>query len=275
MSMGALDGTLQTPFGPLKKKTGLLIGGGAVVIIGIGYYRSKKADAAAATAAAGANTGIDPATGFAYGSAEDAAALANQGAYITPTGGGGGGSGGVNVPTQGFVSNAQWSQAAIQYMQAQGLVEDPTQLSAALGVYLTGKPATTAQQSLINQAIAFQGLPPVSGPAGYPPSINTGGVVPPDGGGGDTTDTRKGPPYPFDGTPTNPSFRVTANSNVDGWVTALQNHGVHVLWTQIAALNAGIAGNIRNPKGSNGPHGMNTFVNGASYKLPSQSAWFK
>ena len=58
-------------------------GAGIAVIGGALYLRHQQAqNAAATTADAGANTGIDPSTGYAYGSAEDAAALANQDSYI-------------------------------------------------------------------------------------------------------------------------------------------------------------------------------------------------
>lgn len=272
--MGALDGTLQTPFGAVSKKTALIVGGGAVLIIGVGYYRSKQAQKTAATASAGASVGTDPATGFLYGSPEDAAALANQATYVTPTGAGGG-NGGAATTTTGYVSNGQWAQAAVQYMTAQGLVTDPSQLSSALGKYITGSPVNAAEQSLIQQAIAFQGLPPVAGPAGYPPSLNTSTTTtpPPTGGGG--TDSRKGPPYPFDGSPTAPTATVLPGWVVDTWVGDLQRHGVHVIYQQIADLNGGIANNIHNPHGPSGPHSANTFVHGATYHLPSQSAWYK
>jgi hypothetical protein len=79
---------------------------------------------------------------------------------------------------------------------------------------------------------------------------------------------------PFSGDPAKPYFTITPNSNVDGWITALQRHGVHVTWSQIASLNPGIANNIYNPQGKNGPHGSNTFRNATNYWLPSQAAWY-
>jgi hypothetical protein len=187
--MAFLEGSVKTPFGEVSKKTAVLVGGGAGLLLVILYYRSRKnAAAAAATAAAGANTGIDPATGYTYGSPEDAAALAAQGAYVTPGGSGGGGGGSATTIT-GFVSNGQWAQAAEQFMQAEGLIADPAALASALGKYITGQPASDIDMNLINQAIAFQGLPPVAGPSGYPPSINRAPVppptdTPPSGGGG-------------------------------------------------------------------------------------------
>lgn len=170
--MGALDGNVKTPFGEVSKKTAAMVGGGAALLLLIVWYRTKKAKA---VAAAGANTGINPATGYPYGSPEDAAALANQASFVTPTGGGGGG----GATTGGFVSNAQWTQDAINKMVSAGAVADPQLLSIALGRYITGQPAGDAVNlSLIQQAIAFEGYPPVAGTNGYPPSINTSNPVP-------------------------------------------------------------------------------------------------
>jgi hypothetical protein len=63
-------------------------------------------------------------------------------------------------------------QAVIEYMTSNDLVADPSQLSAALGKYITGAYVTNDEQSLIQQAIAVQGHAPVAGPNGYPPSLN-------------------------------------------------------------------------------------------------------
>jgi hypothetical protein len=231
--MAGLEGTVNTPFGPVKKKTGLIIVGGAVLILGIAYYRSKKAGDAAAIASAGASVGVDPATGFLYGSPEDAAALANQGSYVTPGGGGGGASvgGSGTVPTTGFATNGAWSQAAIQYMQAQGLIEDATMLSAALGRYLAGSPLSPTDKSLVEQAIAFQGLPPVPGTGGYPPSINTAPVPPPEV------------------TPTTKKVNVLANWSLEQWVADLQAGkegpiAAQTSWGDIVRLNGGPNGDL-------------------------------
>lgn len=179
--MAGLEGTVHTPFGTVQKKTALVIGGFGLVLVGIVYWREKQVGGLSSSATDSSATGdIDPATGYVYGTPEDLAALAAQG---TDLGGGvssvGGGSSiippGASVGT-GYSSNGQWVQAVVQYMTDNGLVEDPTQLSAALGKYITGAsidPNDTNSISLIQQAIAVEGYPPVAGPNGYPPSINT------------------------------------------------------------------------------------------------------
>src|SRR6266542_409283 len=162
--MMSLEGSVGTPFGEIKKKTGLIILAGVAVVLSVGYYRARKEQGTTV-----ADEAPNPATGYPYGSAEDAAALAEQGSSITPVPAGGGPSG--TYPSGMYSNNAQWVQAVIEYMMTAGLVQDGSQLSAALGSYITGSPVTNDEKGLIEQAIAVQGFPPVSGPAGYPPSI--------------------------------------------------------------------------------------------------------
>ena len=186
--------TMQIAGKPVKKQT-VAIAAGAVVILGIGVYRYRKQAAADAATAAdnaaaqapgtGTDSAIDPATGFPYGSIEDASALTSQSGYITPFGAGGQGTtyltggpypGGGQTPG-GFTSNAQWSQAAEDYLvnTASG---DANTVGNALGKYITGQVVTAAQSDIVNQAIAFEGYPPVAGANGYPPSIRTAAPVP-------------------------------------------------------------------------------------------------
>lgn len=168
----ALEGDIKLPgVGPVSKKMALYVGGGLGALVILMVVRKRKA--AAAANAGVPSSDIDPATGFAYGSAEDQAALASQGGSIAavPGGTGGGSSGPVSVPGTGFRTNAEWSQAVISYMASSGAVNDPQLISQALGLYLNGRPAGDFRQ-LIEQAIAVEGLPPVAGPAGFPPAIN-------------------------------------------------------------------------------------------------------
>lgn len=164
--------SIKTPFGMVPKKQALIFGGIAGVVLLIGYYRYRQQKL---TSAAGSNE-INPATGYPFGSAEDAAALSTQNGYQYPaTGGGGGGggsSGGTSIPGTGYVNNAQWSQAAIEYLTNSNSIVDSGALSAALGKYINGSPVTNTEKTLIEQAIAVVGQPPVAGPSGYPPHIN-------------------------------------------------------------------------------------------------------
>lgn len=184
--MAGLEGTVKTPLGPVQKKTALYIVFGVAVLGGIVYYRHKQTGGTVDSTAT-TDAEIDPATGYPYGSPEDAAALAAQGNYVSPPAGGTGG-GGSSIPTGGigYVSNGAWVQGVIEYMTSNGLVEDPTALSAALGKYITAGYVVPGsnEDSLITQAIAVQGYPPISGPSGMPPAINRN---PPTTGGGTTT----------------------------------------------------------------------------------------
>lgn len=182
-------------FGKQVSKGTIAIGIGSAGLLGIAVYRYRKQQAAdAATAAAnaaaqapgtGAGTSdqVDPATGFPYGSAQDAAALTAQAGYNSPIGGLGYSDPqymnyGYGLPNNypsapgGYTSNAAWSQAVEQYMVGiQG--GDANAIGNALGKYITGQPLDSAGQALVHQAIAFEGYPPVAGPNGFPPSINT------------------------------------------------------------------------------------------------------
>lgn len=230
-----LSGTVKTPLGDVSKKN-LAIGGVIAGILGVMWYRSYKADQAAnASAAAGASE-INPATGYPYGSAEDAAALQHQAAYQLSAGGGGGGSTYTPPATGAIVTNAQWSQQVLEYWDAHDLGE-PTVIAAALGVYLAGGIPTADQINLIHQATAIAGLPPVEGNGGYPPHINT---------------TPAGNPNPPVGDPNAGAhdeahgwFTVHPGWHVSQWVTDVRAHPVgnpSATYESIDALNAGAPG---------------------------------
>lgn len=221
-----LEGNIKTPFGDVSKKTGLIIAGAAVLVFGYTYYRAKKAKDAAATAAAGANTEIDPATGYAYGSPEDAAALSAQAQYNTPTGGsGGGGSSTGAYPSGSFTTNAGWTQAVLSYFGAEGFA-DLSAMSSALGKYLAGQPVSDTDKSLIEQAIAVQGYPPISGPNGYPPSVNTAPAPPSGSGsnGGGTTPPPTGAGG-YDTSKWQAKGSVLPGYKVDQWINDLIAQG--------------------------------------------------
>jgi hypothetical protein len=178
--------TVNLPgIGKTNKNTAYLLGGGVVLLGGIAWYRSRNAaGSSSSTTAAADTTQIDPATGFPYGSAEDAAALAQQASYVGVGGGGGGGgspiynSGGTTASA--YTTNGQWSQAAEDYL-VNTVGGHADVIGNALGKYILGQPLTSDQVSVVEQAIAFTGYPPVNGPSGYPPSYRTAAtpVTPP------------------------------------------------------------------------------------------------
>lgn len=191
--------TIKLPvFGPVKKP--IVIGVGVVSAVGIVYYaRTKKqaTDAAAASVANAGSSEIDPATGYPFGSAEDAAAMDTQANYQTPlntgygyggyAGGSGGGVFGTGQPGS-FTSNAEWAQYVEAY-EENNLGADAVIVGNAIGKYLTGQPLTSDQVGVVQSAIAIGGYPPVNGPSGNPPSFVTAGTS-----GGTTTPPPPPPP---------------------------------------------------------------------------------
>ena len=197
----ALEGTVKLPgIGPVKKKTAAFGGVGAVAfVLAVYWYRQRKAAAAAAAApssagAAGSVTdpagntcsAVNPATGYCPGTAEDQAALAGtasagapfdtsslDGAGLSGYYYGSGGAVQANPPgPQNFADNAEWAQYVEAYLTS-SLGGDPAAVGNAIGKYLTGQPVTSDQVTVINEAIAYGGSPPQSGPSGDPPGINT------------------------------------------------------------------------------------------------------
>jgi len=246
-----LEGTIKTPLGVFEKKTVAIVGGIVVGLAVVVWYRNKNAKPDPSLAG---TSEINPATGYPYGSAEDAAALTAQNQYQFPSGSGGGGGGG-GGGTQ-FTDNAQWTQYVITYMNDNDLVDDVSPLAAALGKYIAGQPVDAVQTSLIQQAIAIAGKPPLAGPSGYPPSINTEAVVqppPPTNGGGNTAPV---------------IWLVKKGWHVEQWLADVRAHkdgNPGLYWEQLLALNPGvdISANINWTKDL----GSRTFKNQANYRI--------
>ena len=198
----ATDGGVRLPgVGHVSKKWLMIVG---VASVGsVTYFvikRRKNAAAAAATPAAADSTGaIDPLTGDIAGSAQDTADLAamqddggasaaddgigDYGGYLAAT------PAAATIPgAGGFVTNAEWAQQAETDLGGIGI--DETALAAALGHYLTGSQLATGEQSLVDQAIAEEGYPPVSASSGYPPGMRTSPTS--TSGTGTTTGTTTG-----------------------------------------------------------------------------------
>jgi len=198
-------------------KRGYVIAGGAVVAAAIGYGWWKNRHQAPANTAAAATpstpgtpaggsyppdgtTGdpsdpysTDPSTGQTYGSEGQFA-----GGYGLPGGVGGYGYGGgydgygtsaYPPGTTGgvaqYTTNGQWAQATEDYL-VNTVGASATVVAAALGKYITGQALTSDQVSVVEQAIAFSGSPPVNGVDGYPPNMRQAPAPapPPSSGGG-------------------------------------------------------------------------------------------
>lgn len=196
------------PDTPSPKKSGMIGGvkkeyvyaGGAVIaVVLVVAYRSKKAANSTGqmvTDPAGNVCTQLGASGYCVGSAQDLA-YGGTGALASAGGGGLAGSNSASYvggqiigydqygnpiysssSTQtgvpgGFTNNAQWTQAAIVSLMNAEPNADSGTLTAALGVYINGVTPTDAQVSIIQQAIALEGFPPVGGNGGYPPSIKS------------------------------------------------------------------------------------------------------
>lgn len=185
---------VKTPFGTIPKAgvyVVALAGGGALVYA---YVKKKNAAKTPQATQAGLGTGTGQ---YGYGSSTYGYGAYGYGAYTyQPYGYGFGPNGlgeypggsyfgygyyGAGVPVevpQQASTNAQWSQAVVSALTAQGYTGQT--VLGALGPYLTGRPVNSSQEQIIQAAIAVEGYPPIPGASGNPPGINTGGS----GGGG-------------------------------------------------------------------------------------------
>lgn len=160
-----------------KKKIAGLPAIAWVGIAALVFWYVKKKQAGSATTASqtdpAGNTGtIDPATGYAYGTAADQSALAAQSAG-TGTGTGTGTSGGSTVSGV-YADNTAWASAAINYLVSIGV--DAVSANSAITQYLASQSLTTQQQGDVNLAIQRLGSPPSPPqPGTAPPPI----VAPP------------------------------------------------------------------------------------------------
>ena len=169
-------------------KGGLFAGVLAAVGVG-GYYvykHYKNQQTAAANAAQSTNASAYGygATAYGYGSPYSYGyGVSSQygygyGAYGYGYGEYGYGGGGTTPPVTA-TTNAQWAQNVTTALENQGY--SGQQILTALGAYLSGRSIQkgSAEDNLIQAAIALEGDPPVSGTGGYPPAVNYTG-----GGGG-------------------------------------------------------------------------------------------
>jgi len=178
----------------------------AVVTLAVVYYRSKSSSGVNSTGtvtdpAGNVCAALSPSSGYCPGSPEDLAYAGN-----TATGSLGGTLAGsdsssfvggqiigydqfgnpiyssssdqTGVPG-GFTNDAQWAQAAETFLIDSDQNTNAETINNALGNYINGRPVTAAQRSIIQQAIAFEGMPPVGGSGGNPPGIVDSTATPP------------------------------------------------------------------------------------------------
>lgn len=200
--------------GGIKKNYVYAGGAVAVIVIGVVYYRSKQQSSQAVNTtgtvtdpAGNVCAALSPSSGYCPGTPEDLAYAGN-----TATGSGGlvgtdassyvGGqiigydqygnpiyssnSGQGNTGPGTFTNNANWTQAALAALINNEPNANPATISAALALYINGEDVgSDANRSIVEQAIALMGYPPVSAASGNPPGIvqknqgNGGGGNPP------------------------------------------------------------------------------------------------
>jgi hypothetical protein len=209
---------ISNPFKDLSKKQTYIAVGGFAVITGVFVYERHSKTGSWNPFNKGSNTAnnatdpltglpvsedntIDPVTGQSYlaeaqqygsVSAAEAAVSAygqspasGSGIPVVPASGSGGsnqGSANTVVGSSVYTSDSAWSQAAQAGLTDIGY--SGTDVSAALGLYLTGQPVTSTQAQIINAAIAEYGAPPqgtfqiITAPASTP-SPATGTIAVP------------------------------------------------------------------------------------------------
>lgn len=141
---------------------------------------------------------------------------------------------GATTTTSGsvYTSNSAWAQAATAGLTDIGYVG--TDVSAALGLYLTGAPVTSEQAAIINAAIAEYGAPPVGTfTVTLLPSGNTGTTNPPPSGG--TTVTKPATPTGVHATPYATFIDVAWNP-----VSGATSYDCHATYQESASGGAGV-----------------------------------
>lgn len=148
-----MSGTVEVPkVGPVKKPVLFGIVGAGAAVVGWRYYKARQAAAADTTAAATDGTFGDPGTIPAV-----AGAYTGQDVGLPDT----------TPPASsdyGFTgtTNSMWSQYVATQLSNSGQYGYATVLTDC-GLYLLGRPLTTAQQQVIQAAIAVAGYPPEGG----------------------------------------------------------------------------------------------------------------
>jgi hypothetical protein len=148
-----LSGTIKLPvIGPAKKKVVFAVGGVAGAFVLWRYWQSSQA-------ASEGVTGDSDGDGFADGGTipSVSGAVSGDNSY-----GSGGGTTSGSSDSYGFsgTTNSQWTQYASTQLSAASDKWSYGDVLAALGAYLANKPLTSAQQQIVQAAIAAAGNPP-------------------------------------------------------------------------------------------------------------------
>jgi Fibronectin type III domain len=140
--------------GKMDRRLALGIGGAAVAVVGLGYWRRRDT---------GSDTGVEAAQDV--GDFGEGAAIPGVVGAVSPTNLYGEGSGGdttAGTDAYGFAgtTNAQWTQYTSQQL-GQAEAWPYADVVTALGGYLAGAPLSTLQKRIVQAAIALGGAPPV------------------------------------------------------------------------------------------------------------------
>lgn len=186
--MAGMVDTVKIPVFGQVKKSYAIAGGVGIVAIGGYIIIRRRGQSQAATASTSAMV-TDPAgntctalgtSGYCPGTPQDLEAQQSleQEGFL---GGGGPGDTGTQgiTGTTGFTTNGEWVQAVEQQLSEEGTQESADTVTIALGKYVQGSPLTPDQVTIVQQGIGLENYPPVNGPTGYPPSLNTSAATPP------------------------------------------------------------------------------------------------
>lgn len=270
----------KATIGGIKKQYVYAGGAVLVIVVGVVYFRSKSQSQATNSTgtvtdpAGNVCAALSPSSGYCPGTPEDLAYAGN-----TATGSGGlvgsdsssfvGGqiigydqygnpiyssnSGQGNTGPGTFTNNANWTQAAITQLTNNDPNANPGTISAALALYINGEDVgSDANRSIVEQAIAVMGYPPVSGTSGNPP-----GIVQKNQGTGGT-----GNPPPVAKSATNPvkglrkgtvnfdNFDVLwdASPNATGYTVTTTKAGKQVNQQKVTGTSAHIAHVLQHTK---------------------------
>lgn len=203
--------------GPVNKKAliGIVVGVGG--FIGYRYWMAAKTNASAVSDTATDGSSVDLTSDFADGGTEPTVIGA-----VSPTNSYGSDTGNTTSTDTGDTSsygfhgttNDQWTQYATTQLE-QSDTWSYTDIVTALGLYLSEKPTTPAQQQIIAAAVATSGYPPVGSHVVINAAVPTTGTSTSTGSTTTTTTTTATPTLKAPGKPT--VSHITKSSATISW----------------------------------------------------------